>query len=549
MRLPGFDAERALYRTAVHYKMAVGTEYFGGIAVPATVAPGPFAPSITQPICTCSKCYASGGRCVEDCTCTLPCPKGQQPNGCGHQTTTTRPCTIPTPTCRSGQTASCGICCPTGQVNCYGSCVDLSEDFNNCGACGNYCAQGQTCSNGQCVCLSGTYCYPEGCADLMTDPQNCGSCDNACGPGQSCENGQCFCPSGQAYCPPGGCTNLTNDPQNCGSCGNACEYGLECVPPGRCVCPSGLPPCSGACCAPGQTCCNGQCCTTGQSCFNGCCASNTSNPTFLSSNANYLLANCPDWPNCAASCQTIEDLTVTFQVGEEDMAAAITPCSGGSSTPNGGFSIQLNAYNPAGEAMQYVFMISGNQIAWQVQYWRGGTEFYSNPPGNGSTPILSLPFSWFTPNRIPAGYLFEIDLTTDESSANVTGGTFKVTDNNGHTTLSPFNVDASYWYPIVAFQVNIVGPGGCTCSEFSPGGGTITYEVPPGQQLRLQQLCVEGGLREVCSGSTNSTCETSNATYGPIGPPCCSSSLSQSVSFNSAITCPSPPGCCSSTCA
>jgi hypothetical protein len=299
---------------------------------------------------------------------------------------------------------------------------------------------------------------------------------------------------------------------------------------GQCVCLSGL-----FCPA------NGQCCEEGQTCFNGCCATNTRGLR-LNSNANYLLASCSNWPNCAGSCQNINGLTVRFQVGPEDMVAAVTPCGGGPSTANGGFTIQLNAYNPAGDGLQYVFLISGGQIVRQVQYWQGGTQIYSLPPDSGSVKIVSLPSKT---NTVPANYIFEIDLNVDnDTSGNVTGGTFKVTDNNGYTTPSPFTVDPSYLYPIRAFQVNIIGPDGCRCSEFSPGVGTITYKVPTGQQL-----CVEGGLPEVCSNSTENTCETSNAKYGPIGPPCCGGELSQSVSFSTAITCPYPPGCCSYQCA
>src|SRR5215218_4308026 len=43
--------------------------------------------------------------------------------------------------------------CPqAGQSNCRGSCVFLSSDPNNCGACGNICAGGTSCSNGTCLC-------------------------------------------------------------------------------------------------------------------------------------------------------------------------------------------------------------------------------------------------------------------------------------------------------------------------------------------------------------------------------------------------------------
>lgn len=83
-------------------------------------------------------------------------------------------------------------------------------------------------------------------------------------------------------------------------------------------------------------------------------------------------------------------------------------------------------------------------------------------------------------------------------------------------------MDPSYQFPIVAFEVNVVGPDNSSNSAFSSGAGTITYESSG-------QLCVEGGLPKSCSGNRTFTAETSNANYAIIGPPCCGSSLQQSV--------------------
>jgi len=40
--------------------------------------------------------------------------------------------------------------CNEGLTDCFGSCVDLQTDVNNCGACGNVCGQGESCVNGVC---------------------------------------------------------------------------------------------------------------------------------------------------------------------------------------------------------------------------------------------------------------------------------------------------------------------------------------------------------------------------------------------------------------
>jgi hypothetical protein len=214
------------------------------------------------------------------------------------------------------------------------------------------------------------------------------------------------------------------------------------------------------------------------------------------------------------------------------MVAAVTPFGGGGTpTQNGGFSMQLNAYNPAGPTtswMQYVFTISGNAINYGVAYWDvnaacgcGHAVCDCSPPlVNLSGTVLSLPS-----NTIPAGYVLEIDLSND-GFGNITGALFSVTDNTGKTTSSPATLEPSHQFPIVAFQVNFVGPDGAASSQFSSGAGSITYEISNGQ------LCVEGGLPDLCSkssGSRASTGEKSNATYGTIGPPCCASQLTQSL--------------------
>ena len=43
-----------------------------------------------------------------------------------------------------------GLCCPMGQTNCNGKCVDTASDVANCGACGKAC-DGGGCSGGMCV--------------------------------------------------------------------------------------------------------------------------------------------------------------------------------------------------------------------------------------------------------------------------------------------------------------------------------------------------------------------------------------------------------------
>jgi hypothetical protein len=385
------------------------------------------------------------------------------------------------------------------------------------------------CPPGQELCsVSGTagFCCPPG--QSCCDPET----NSCCLPGQPCCNGECCtqprwsCCNGEC-CAPGWCCNGICCPENVCCNGVCCSAGQAC--------------CNGVCCPAGQCGCDGVCCSEGQACYNGCCATNTSGLT-LSSKSNYLLIN--------GNCQNMKDLSVSLNV-TQDMVAAVTPSSGGSVTQNGGFDLQLNAYNPAGPTtswMQYFFNVSGNAISYQVQYHDIQAECACGhavcdcapPLVNLNGTVLSL-----SSNTIPAGYVLEIDLSND-SVGNITGAIFTVTDNSGNTTSRSATLPATQQFPIVAFQVNVVGPDGGSNSQFSSGAGTITYEISNGQ------LCVEGGLPDLCSESAGSkagtaeTAETSNATYGAIGPPCCASQLTQS--FQTPVPpipcCPPGTKCC-----
>jgi hypothetical protein len=180
MRLPGFNASSSLYRTSSHYRIAVGGDNDPGtIGIPPL--PGPFStlpPSgpFPHPPGKCKPCYWSNGVCLQDCQFCLPCPPGEQPNGCGGCTVITLHCRAETPKCPSGYVASCGKCCPSGQVNCSGTCVDLSIDPDNCGACGNSCAP-QSCCAGVC-CEGGTCCWNGVCVPQAPAPPAYGLSSN-----------------------------------------------------------------------------------------------------------------------------------------------------------------------------------------------------------------------------------------------------------------------------------------------------------------------------------------------------------------------------------
>ncbi len=156
--------------------------------------------------------------------------------------------------------------CPEPYTCCYGGCVNLHADPNNCGACWKACDEGASCINNMCVdacsnsCGQGEKCCNAACTDVMSDANNCGSCGNICPSETSnaCTNGYCTCGptaecTGGKQCCSNGCRDLQKDVANCGSCGHECAPGETCAN-GQCQCGS-----SGVSCNPGEGCCNGSC--------------------------------------------------------------------------------------------------------------------------------------------------------------------------------------------------------------------------------------------------------------------------------------------------
>jgi hypothetical protein len=195
------------------------------------------------------------------------------------------------PSLTNGGSTTIGTCC-------NGSCVDVTQDPNNCGICGASCpsgiclagfteftiacfdnqptsdcplscAAGSVCFHGGCIdslCEAGSSCAAQdggvafccgqgACADLLSDPQHCGSCDTACPVGQSCSAGTCSgspaCAPGRwgAFCDPDAGTDPAGSSLLCCpglGCADVSSDDQNCGSCGR-ICPSGLSCTGGRC--------------------------------------------------------------------------------------------------------------------------------------------------------------------------------------------------------------------------------------------------------------------------------------------------------------
>lgn len=228
-------------------------------------------------------------------------------------------------------------------------------------------------------------------------------------------------------------------------------------------------------------------------------------PSGLGSNSNYILYS---------NCQSLLGVSVSICVTEDIVS-------------NIGFGFQLNAYSPKNETsawQQYVIaVLNAAELTAGIDNW----------PVSGSN-IINHCFSLCPlggANTIPAGYRLTISLHND-ATGNITGATYVVVDHAGITQasvttplLSIPHVTEADLAPIVAFELNLVGPDAGKSATLSSGAGTITYSASSQRPLIIvnqEPSCTESGYI---------TSETANSIYGPMpaGP---GSSLTQSFRVN-----------------
>jgi hypothetical protein len=224
-------------------------------------------------------------------------------------------------------------------------------------------------------------------------------------------------------------------------------------------------------------------------------------PEGLGDNFNYIFDS---------NCTNILGLVVTIDVTEEISSTA-------------GFTIQLNAYGATGAEsgwQQYAFAITSPEIQGVINNWPANPT--ASPPDDfvlDYFPIVALPSA-----SLPAGYQLSIALTYD-GTGNVTGANWTVDGGGTSTTVNQVNTNvgeaAGDLSPIIAFEVNLVGPGGGAGTTFTSGAGTIKCSATN----VLTALAVEPG----CAEALVTTGEMSNAVYGEL-PSTPSTSFTQTFS-------------------
>jgi hypothetical protein len=219
-------------------------------------------------------------------------------------------------------------------------------------------------------------------------------------------------------------------------------------------------------------------------------------------------------------CNNLENLSVLLEV-TEDLGT----------TDGNGWSFQLNCYPPSGTYcqtsqltwFQYIVYVQGGNLSYEIQYWANGASTW--PSGynaqQNTTPwlpcwandyFLSSPFATINGDTLPRQSQLQIALTTNNAGG-VTKVTFTYTDPDGNDHSAEFDPPAVH--PVVACELNFVGPGNFNNANFTQGltssRGIIYYSISSGQ-LSVQN----GGAGAACGEAGVVTGETSNMTYSDI---------------------------------
>jgi hypothetical protein len=173
-----------------------------------------------------------------------------------------------------------------------------------------------------------------------------------------------------------------------------------------------------------------------------------------------------------------------------------------------GFSFQLNAYSPKNEksaVQQYGFELDEKQPGCFINNWAVSGDDLIDVI-NIRPDTVSLPSA-----GILAGYVLKITLHNDVNN-NITGATYRVTDDGGNTIVNTTisiigELEAPPIAPIVAFELNLVGPAIGESTVLSSGAGIITY------QAKRTPLTAIEAAPPCAAEPTAMTEETANSLY------------------------------------
>ncbi len=217
----------------------------------------------------------------------------------------------------------------------------------------------------------------------------------------------------------------------------------------------------------------------------------------LGSNSNYIFVS---------DCKPLIDLTVTIDLTQHVALLGNGPPSDGFPSVSG-YGWQLNCYSPHHETdawQQYVINVVDGDLIGQVNNWKNLHHDLVNQ-GQVLTGLSTVPAHW----------KLRIALRNDDHG-NVTGVTFTVRGGEGQTVaesdmaLTDIGVPAQDLSPIIAFELNLVGPGNAESAELFSGAGTITYTAKSElTAIASEPPCAEVGFI---------TAETANTVYGLLPP-------------------------------
>lgn len=229
-------------------------------------------------------------------------------------------------------------------------------------------------------------------------------------------------------------------------------------------------------------------------------------PFGLGSNSNYYLFS---------NCDPLRDVSVIIDVTEDIVCQSV-------SKSTLGFSFQLNAYSRLGDLcayQQYTIALLNNEVTGGIDNWSlagvpNDSDLFHDFPS-----LVSLPEA-----KLPAGFILKILLENDKAG-NIIGVRWVVIDNLGHELVnqreSTFAAggDPAQLAPIVAFELDFVGPNNGAQATLSSGAGTITYSA--------SNMMTVTGDQTPCVKEFLVTIETANTFYGFL-PTAASKSFTQS---------------------